>query len=139
MPEITVADYNIDKRMMAGNRTEYLTYMAMHEPHSWVVGLECNGQIAVLRQKSYVPPWRVVEVEGIDAGVHIVRLCALSEDDKVVAMKMNRMIVFGQGSIWESKILSGQDEVDKTLSVILWDDCVEWIESGVVKIQNCRI
>lgn len=77
-----------------------------------------------------------MEVESIDAGGYIVRVCALSEDDKVVAMQMNWMIVLRKGPIWEPKVLSGKDEVDKTLGVVLWNDCVEWIESGVVKIQD---
>lgn len=51
---------------------EDLTYMAMHKPHSWVVGFECNGQITPLRQKRYVPSWGIVEVKGVDAGIDIV-------------------------------------------------------------------
>ena len=111
--------------------------MAMQKPHSWIIRPKCNGQIAALWQKCNVPSWRVVEVEGADAGVNIVRGCALSEDDKVVAMKMNRM----EGCrCWKlvriTQVLSGNNKIDKSLSEIFWDDCVKWIESTVVKIQN---
>lgn len=112
----------------------------MQKPHSWIIRPECNGQIAALWQKRNVPSWGIVEVEGLDAGVNIVRGCALSEDDKVVAMKMNRMECL---RCWKlvriTQVLSGNDKVDKSLSEILWDDRVKWIESAVVKIQNCGV
>ena len=109
----------------------------MQKPHSWIVRPECNGQIAALWQKGNVPSWGVVEVEGLDAGVNIVRGCALSEDGKVVAMKMNRMEGLRYWKlVWITQVLSRYNKVDKSLCEILWNDCVEWIESGVVKIQN---
>lgn len=81
-----------------------------------------------------------MEVEGIDASTNIVRGCALSEDDEVVAVKMNRMIVLSNSSlVRETQVLSGDNEVDIPLRVVLWDDRVKWIESGVFKIQNCRV
>ena len=81
-----------------------------------------------------------MEVEGIDASTNIVRGCALSKDDEVVAVKMNWMIVLSNSSlVRETQVLSGDNEVDIPLRVVLWDDRVKWIESGVFKIQNCRV
>ena len=112
----------------------------MQKPHSWIIRLECNGQIATLWQKRNVPSWGVVEVEGLDAGVNVVRGCALSEDNKVVAMKMNRMEGLSRGNLVRiTQVLSGNNKVDKPLPEILWDDGVKWIESAVVKVQNCGV
>lgn len=47
--------------------------MAVQKPHSWIIGSERNGQITSKGQKRHVPSWGIVEVEGTDAGVDIIR------------------------------------------------------------------
>ena len=60
-----------------------LTDMAMHEPHPWIIGLECNRQVPSLWQKRYVPSWGVVEFERVDTRSDIIRGRALGQNDKL--------------------------------------------------------
>lgn len=53
---------------------------------------------------------------------------------------MNRMSGWGIAFEWEIReILGGDDEIDITLVVVLWNDGIFLIESCVIKIQNCRV
>ena len=123
-----------------GGKEEDLTDMAVQKPHSWIIGSERNGQITSKRQKRHVPSRGIVEVEGTDAGVDIIRGRALSKNDKVVAVKMHGVSGWSVKLDREiRKVLTGDDEVDITLSVVLRNNCIVWIEGDVVEIQNCRV
>ena len=61
-----------------GRMKEFLTDMTMQKPHPWIIGLECDSQVASSRQQGYVSSWGIVEVEGIDARGHVILGYALS-------------------------------------------------------------
>ena len=113
-----------------------LTDVAMHEPHPWVIGLEGNGQVPFHREKCDVPSWGVVDIEFFEAGADIVRGCALSQDDKVMPMKMHGMSVESGGKLAGEvgEALFGDDEVNVTLVVIFRDDGVIRTERGVLEV-----
>ena len=117
-----------------------LTDVAVQEPHAWIVGPERNGQVAPAGQESHVPPRGVLEVEGPDAGVDVVRRRALGEDDEVVAVEVDRVGVLRRDLEGEPrKVLRGDDEVDVTLRVVLRDHGVFRVEGGVVEVQDRRV
>ena len=114
---------------------EGLTDMAMHKPHSWIIGPERNSQITSSRQKGYVPSWGICEVEGTDTSIDIIRCCTLSKNGKVVAVKMDRVGILSRNLEWKTReVLGGNDKVDITLRVVLWDYCVFCTECCVVEI-----
>ena len=111
--------------------------MAMHEPHTRIIRSKRNSQEPILRQKGHVPSGRVVEVESLDAGVDVVGACALGQDDEVVAVEMDRMVDRDEGLVWDAAdLFGGEDEVYVSLGVVLRDDCVFFVEGGVVEIQD---
>ena len=115
-----------------------LTNMTVQQPHSWIIGPERNSQITSRRQKRDVPSWGIMKFEGTNAGIDIVWFCALGKNDKVVAVKMHRV------SNWSIDlggfdVLSGNDEVDKALRIVLGNDSVLCVECGVIEVQNGRV
>ena len=68
----------------------------------------------------------------------------MGKDDKVMAMKMNGMVVEGKGlgrevGVLDGKVLGGKDEEDITLGVVLWNHGVLRVEGGVVEVQDRRV
>ena len=64
-----------------------LSNVAMHDPCSWVVSLECDDDVAGIRKKHDVTTGRGVKIRlEVDGPVVVV---ILLQDGKVVAMKMN--------------------------------------------------
>ena len=117
-----------------------LTNMAMYEPYAWVIGPKCNSQIAFSGQKCYISPRRVVEVEGADAGIDVIGIGALSEDNKVMAVEMDRVSSGSVNFDWEvCKFLTSNDKVDKALVKVLRYNGIFWIESSVFEIENRRV
>ncbi len=112
--------------------------MAMQEPHSWIIGPERDSQITSQRQKRDVPSWGVLKFEGTDAGIDIIWFCALGKNDKVVAVEMHWVSSWSR-DLGGVNILSGNDEVDKALCVVLGNDSVVRFECGVVEVQNGRV
>ena len=107
----------------------------MQQPRSRVVRPERDGQVSPTRQERHVPPRRIVEVERVNARIDIVRVRALRQYDKVVAVKMNRVSGLHDqlvGIIRE--VLARDDEVDVTLRVVLWYDRVLWIKGLIFEI-----
>lgn len=72
-----------------------LTDMTVQKPHSRIIWLERNGQIATKWQERHVPSWRIVEVESLRALVDVVGRSVLSENDKVVAVQVDGMVGWG--------------------------------------------
>ena len=68
-----------------------LTNVAMHEPDTWIIWLERDGQIATQRQKSHVPPWRIGEIERAGTVGDAVVFGGLSQYDEVVAVEVDGM------------------------------------------------
>lgn len=57
-----------------------------------------------------------------------------------MAVEMNRMSGWGIDFSREIReILGGDNKIDITLVVVLWNDGIFLIESCVIKIQNCRV
>ena len=76
-------------------RWRFLTDMTVQKPHSRIVWLERNSQIASKRQERHVPSWRILEVEILHALVDVVGCGVLSENNKVVAVQVNGMVEWG--------------------------------------------
>lgn len=109
--------------------------MTVQKPHSWIIGFECNGQVASTWQKRDVSSWGVVKIKCTNASIDVVRGCALSKNDKIVTVEMHRMGDWNRIFEWEIReALLGNDKVDVALCVILRDNCVLLIERGVVEV-----
>ena len=73
---------------MDGLGRRVLTDMAVHEPHPWIVGLECNGQVPSPWEKRYVPSGGVVKFERVDARGDVIRGRALGQNHKLVRVSV---------------------------------------------------
>ena len=63
--------------------------VAMHDPCSWVVGLECYHHVSAIREQNNIATWWSVEVQiQIDWEMIYV---VLLEDGEVVTMQVNLM------------------------------------------------
>ena len=114
--------------------------MAMNEPQSWIVGPECNGQVASTRQECYIPPWGIIEVKVVDACFYVIWGCILCQNDKVVAVEMNGMGNWNDSFVWVIRhVLGGNDKINITFVVVFGYDCVLRVESLVLKIENCWV
>ena len=68
--------------------------VTMHDPDTWVVRLEGDDQVAIVRQKSNIAPRRVVKGQvcfRYITGSRIIRY-TLIQDGEVVAVEMDRML-----------------------------------------------
>ncbi|KAF7064791.1 hypothetical protein CFC21_071032 [Triticum aestivum] len=70
--------------------------MAVHQPHPGVVGDEPDDSPPIHRDAHRVPHWWVVQVElcGVGSGIEVAE--ALSEDEEVVAMGVDRVVLPGE-------------------------------------------
>ena len=57
-----------------------------------------------------------------------------------MAVEMNGMSKWNDDLVGRVRqVLRGDDQVDITVSVILWNHCVFLIEGGIVKVQDCGV
>lgn len=114
--------------------------MTVQKPHSRIIWLERNSQIASKRQERHVPSWRILEVESLHALVDVVGCGVLSENNKVVAVQVNGMVGWGVDLGGEAGYYrGGDDEIDVALGVVLRDYGVFGVEGCVFEVQDCGV